>query len=646
MSPWRRRVQRILLYAGLSLVASSAAWMYWNYRNRVTLAPSDTLVLADVSNHTSDTVLGEALPSALQFAMEQTPYLNILGPDKVFGTLAQLGLHPDAKITPQIARQICLRTDSKMVVTSSIADVGNRFEIELTAIGCQKGETSARTRQSVSKRADIVHALGVAAVQLRRKLGEPSASITQFNQPLEIATSSSPEALQLLTEGFKHLITGDFPTAESLFQQATDVDPNFALAYSALGAAYQSNSQSDQAAVAEEKAYALRNRMTVPGRFQAETGYYDIATGDLEKSAGIYARWLALFPRNLIARFNYGYCLDKLGRADEAALYARDVARNSPSSVAYDNLMGAYIEASRLNEAKIAFDEAEAHKIDNPTLRRQRTALAFLERDNAALEEQWKWAEQNPQGETVMLEKARMLAYYGQLHAARRSLEETIARFKANAPGDYQLSDEYASLALQEAVLGNVEEVRRAATKALAGRQTRISKLDLALAFALAGDSAQAQKLADAINQKFPLDTLIQNYSLPAIRAAMQLRANNPAAAIETLRPAIQYDLADPLEFNSLYPTYLRGLAYLQMNDGPHAAVEFQKLLDHPGIIGMDVDGALALLQMARARKISGDDVAARKFYEQFLNLWKNADPDIPIYKQARAEEAKLTSLH
>ncbi len=645
MNPRRRHVRRVLLYAALSLVASSAAWIYWNYRNRVTLSPSDTLVLADVSNHTSDTVLGEALTVGLHDALEQTPYLNILAPDKVIGNLVQSGLHPNETITSQIARQICLRTNSKMLVTSSIADAGNRFQVELAAIRCQNGETVARVRQAVGTRADVVHALGVAAVQLRRKLGEPSASMAQYNQPLEVATSSSPEALQLLAEGYKHLIVGDFNTAKSLYQQAVDLDPNFGLAYFALGAAYQSTLQLDQAAAAEQKAYALRNRMTAPDRFQAEAGYYALATGELEKSAAIYARWLELFPHNLVARFNYAFCLGLLGRFDEAALHLRDVARNSPSSFVYDPLMVAYIGAGRLNEARIAFEEAEAHKFDDPNLHNQRALLAFLEKDNAVLEEQWKWAAQNPHAEGVMFGKALMLMNYGQLRAARRLLDEMTARSKANTSGE-DFTDRYASLAAEEALLGDVEQVGRAAAKSLAGRQGRASELNLALAFALAGDSAQAQKLADSIDQKFPRNTLIQNYSLPAIRAAMQLRTNNPAGAIETLRPALQYDLAEPLGFNSLYPAYLRGLAYLQMGDGRRATVEFQKLLDHPGIVGRDVVGALALLQMARARKISGDNVAAREYYERFLNLWKNADPDIPVYREAKAEQAKLTSLH
>jgi eukaryotic-like serine/threonine-protein kinase len=620
--------------------------MYWDYRNRVTLSPSDTLVLADTTNHTSDTILDDALPIALHTGLEQTPYLSVLGPDKVIGNLMQLGMHLDAKITPEIARQICLRSNSKMMVTSSITDVGNRFQIELDAIGCQNQENFARVRQNALKRDDIVHVLGLAAVQLRRKLGEPSASIAQFNQPLELATSSSPEALQLLTQGYKHHIVGDPRTAGSLYQRAVEVDPNFALAYSALGAAYTMQRNAVSAMAPEAKAYALRDRMTVPGRFQAETGYYELVTGEVEKSAAVYAQWLQLFPQNLIARLNYAYCLAELGRVDEAIPYMRDATRALPSNALYVSLMKAYTVAGRLDEAKATFDEAEARKIDSPDLHFRRALLAFLQRDNAALTEQWKWATDHPENTSVKTGKARMEIYYGQFRAAQRLTEDTIKQAKSSA-SNAGFAENLATKAVQEAVVGNVADARQVAAKALADPQQGTHQLDLALAFALAGASAQAQKLADSINQKFPLNTLVQNYDLPAIHAAMHLHANDPAGAIKILRPALKYDFAqEEQSFNSLYPAYLRGLAYLQIGDGRSAAAEFQKLIDHPGIIERDVDGALTLLQMARAQKMSGDNAAARKYYEQFLLLWKNADSEIPAYREAKAEYAGLTSSH
>ena len=646
-NPWRRRARIALAYAALLLVVASTTKMYWDYRNRITLSPSDTLVLADASNHTSDTVLDDALPIALHTGLEQTPYLNILASDKVFGNLAQLGLHLDAKITPEIARQICLRSNSKMMVTSSIADAGNRFQIELDAIGCQNQENFARVRQVALRREDIVHALGLGAVQLRRKLGEPSASIAQFNQPLELATSSSPEALQLLTEGYRHHIVRDIQTAESLYQRAIEVDPNFALAYSALGAAYETDYDTVLAVAPEEKAYALRDRMTVAGRFQAETGYYDFVTGEAEKSATVYAQWLQLFPQNLIARVNYAACLTLLGRFDEATLYLRDAARALPSSGFYIPLMRDYMWAGKLDEAKAVFNEAEALKMDNAGLRNNRSILAFLQRDDAALAEQWEWVAQHPKYVGLMLGKASMQRYHGQFRAARRLTEDTIKQIKAGTP-NAEFRDVEAYTATQEAVVGNAAKARQAAAKALAISQQRTSDQSaLALAFALAGDSLQAQKLADSINQKLPLNTLTQNYNLPAVRAAIHLHANDPAGAIEILRPAIKYDFSyQEVSFNSLYPAYLRGLAYLRIGDGRNAAVEFQKLIDHPGIIERDVDGAVTLLQMARAQKMSGDNVAARKYYEQFLLLWKDADSEIPAYREAKAEYARLTSSH
>jgi pentatricopeptide repeat protein len=645
-NPWRRRVKQAFAYATLLLVAASATWMYWEYRNRITLSPSDTLVLADISNHTSDAVLDDALPIALHAGLEQTPYLSILGPDKIFGNMVQLGLHLDAKITPEVARQICLRTNSKMVVTSSITDAGNRFQIELDAIGCQDQENFARVKQDALKREDIVRDLGVAAVKLRRKLGEPSASIAQFNQPLELATSSSPEALQLLTEGYKHHIVNDLPTAESFYQRAIQVDPNLALAYSALGAAYQTQDNTILTVAPEEKAYALRDRMTIPGRFQVETGYYDLVTGEVEKSAAVYAQWLELFPQNLIARVNYAFCLSRLGRPDESARNWRDVTRYLPSSAFYQSLMRAYMQAGRLDEARATFDEALARKMDNSGLRGNRAILAFLQRDNAALAEQWEWVAHHPKDVELMLGKTRMQMYYGQFSSAHRLAEDTIKQAKASTP-NASFSEEFANDAIQEAIVGNAVKARRAAAKAVAGPQKRSVQSDLALALALAGDSAQAQTLADSIDQKFPLNTLVQNYDLPAIRAALHLHANDPAGAIEILRPALKYDFAYEEDgFNSLYPAYLRGLAYLQIGDGRSAAVEFQKMLDHPGLIERDVDGALALLQMARAEKTAGDSAAARKYYEQFLVLWKDADPEIPAYREAKKEHAKLlTSL-
>jgi len=638
MHPLRRRLRRLAAYSALLLVVALGAWIYWDYRTRVTLSSTDTVVLADVSNHTGDPVLDDALNFALHAGLEQTPYLQVLGPDKVNGTLMQLGLHYDAKVTPEVARQVCLKTNSKMVVAGSIADEGNHFQVELDAVGCQSGRNVARVREDVAARDNIVHELGVAGVQLRRKLGEPAASIEQFNQPLEVATSSSLEALRLMMEGYKHHLVRDFRGAIGLYQRAIELDPNFALAYSALGSASEAVGETPQGIAAEERAFKLQDRMTVPGRFRVEAGYYHLATGELEKAASIYARWLELFPQNVIVRVNFAHCLRLLGRTDQAVRVERDAVRLLPETM-YSELMGDYIVLDRLNEAKATFDEARANKIDEVFLREQRVLLAFLQKDNAAMQEQWSWAVGKPGADIIVNAKARVETYYGHFREGRRLTAQAVAlpdKFSEVSPTFY-----YSDEACREAEVGNLVEARRAARTALAAPQNRYTKFPEALALALAGDLAQAQKLVDALSQEMPLDTLAQNYYLPTIRAAMKLHSNDPAGAVEILRPAAKYELAAGA---SLDVVYLRGLAYLQMGDGRSAVAEFQKMLDHPGQVGRDVIGALSYLQLARAQKMSGDNAAARKSYEDFLTLWKDADRDIPIYRQAKAEYARLVS--
>jgi serine/threonine protein kinase/tetratricopeptide (TPR) repeat protein len=638
LHPVRRRLRKFASYGTLALCLAGAGWTYWSYHTRVTLSPSDTIVVADVSNRTGDPILDDALNTALHTELEQTPYFNVLGMDKVFGTLAALGVPIDTKVAQDVARRICLRTNSKMIVDSSISDAGNRYTIELSAIGCQSGSTIARVREDVRARNDIVHELGVAAVRLRRKLGEPPSSIQQFNKPLEVATSASLEALQLLTEGYRHHIVADWNGAIALYQRAIEIDPNLALAYSAMGAAQQAIGGLTPA-VAEKKSFDLRERMTLPGQFQVQTGYYDLVTGEREKSSAIYARWLELFPQNIIARINFAHCLDLLGRIEQAASLRRDTVRFLPAT-AYLDLMRDYIMLDRLDEAKATFDEALAHKVDGIVLRDHRVLLAFLQKDNAAMQEQWNWARGKPDPDYRLAHgRFAVEQYYGQLRKARE--EQVFDQTQRSNESMRVYWD--ASEALFEAEIGNLAEAKRSATNALlADPRNRDTRMLLALVFARTGDVVNAQKLADQLNEELPLDTLAQNYSLPVIQAAIRLHANDPAGAVEALRPTINYELAYPDGFNSIYPAYIRGLAYLQLGDGKKAAVEFQKLLDHRGVVGREVIGALSYLQLGRAERISGDFIRARKSYEEFLTLWKNADPDIPIYKEAKSEYAKL----
>jgi len=568
--------------------------------------------------------------------MEQTPYLNILGIDKVFGILAQLNLPPTTKLTPEVARQVCLRTNSKLVIVASIADAGNGFRIGLDAADCQSGKIVAGIRREVADQNQVVHVLGVAAAQLRRKMGEPEASLARFNKPLEEALSSSVEALQVGTLGYKRHIVGDLEGAIPYYQRALELDPNLAPTYEGLGAAYVMLGKGSLAVPAFTKAYELRARMTEPSRLETEYLYYAWVTGEREKALSVLLQLVQTFPRNVTARVNLASCLAFLGQPGKAADEIREAARLQPTAFTYSEWIYHSIDAERLNEAQAALDEAAARKFDAVELQDDRIRLAFLQNDQRAMQEQWNQAMGRPDAYRFLLTRSYVEQYHGRFRRARELIQQA-----ADMAPDTAAKPSYET-ALWEAESGDSARARQIAATALKTVGNRDGKLYLALAFARAGNTEQARKMADAIDQDSPLDTLVQNYRLPTIRAAMKLNANDPAGAIAALQPSLKYELSYNYSFNSLYPAYIRGLAYLQLAEGRLAAAEFQKLVDHRGLVGRDVIGALAHLQIARAQKMMGDEASARKWYEDFLALWKDADSDVPIYRQAKAEYAKL----
>ena len=641
----RLRLGKWFAAAALLTVIAAAVWLYWSYRRGVTLSATDTIVLADVKNETSDPVFDDSLDTALRYEMEQTPYLNILGIDKVSGTLAQLNLPPTTKLTLEVARQVCLRTNSKLVIVASIADAGIRYRIELRAIECQTGK-EVRIREEAADQNQVVHVFGLAAAQLRRKLGEPAASLARFNQPLDEALSSSVEALQVGTLGYKRHIVGDFKGAIPYYQRALELDPNLAPTYEGLAAAYSRVGEWDLSASANTKAYELRARMTEPSRLETEYLYFAWVTGEREKALSVVLQLVQTFPRNVTARINLASCLAFLGQPDRATDEIREAARLQPTPVTYSEWTVQSIHAERLEEAQEALNDAVVRKFESFDLRNDRIRLAFLRNDQRAMQVQWSHATGRPDAYQFLLLRSYFEEYYGRFRRA----QELVQQASDVAPGTdaeqkYKKSwwDEAGyKTPMWEAESGDSARARQMAATALKTVSGREGKLCLALAFARAGNTEQARELAGALERDSPLDTLIQNYSLPTIRAAMKLNANDPAGAIAALEPSRKYELSFNFSFNGLYPAYIRGLAYLQLGDGRLAAAEFQKLVDHRGLVGVDVIGALAHLQLARALKMMGDEAAARKSYETFLDLWKNADPDIPIYQQAKAEYAKL----
>jgi serine/threonine protein kinase len=623
----------------LVVAALSVAWFYWRAHS-VALAPNDTLVLADVANQTTDAVFDDAVNTALRVEFEQTPFFTTLSPNKVYGTMAALKHPLTQKITPELGREICLRTNSRAVIASSIADAGNHYRIELEGLDCQSGKILAVTRLDSPTRDQMIHTFGAAAEQLRGKLGEPRSSVQEFSKPLEIAASSSPEALQLLAEGFRHHFARD-DLAVSYYQRAIDTDPKLALAYLAMAARYSNRGEATAAKSAVQKAFELRDRLAGSARFLAQSLYYDLGTGELEKSVPIYQRWTQTFPLDVTARANFSTTLRYLGRLDESVIQGREAVRLAPSVSSYFNYLFSLILANQTKEARVAYDDAQSDGIDGDDLHYLRGLIAFLENDATERKREFDRAAGKKPDSTAFVGEADADAYYGKFRDARALYKTAIeAARKAGSLDDATSLN--IQLAMQEAEAGKLADARQLIQDTSAQSPYRRLRLRLAFVLARTGDVTQARQVADAVDKELPLSTLVQNYSLPSIRAAIDLQNADAAAAIQELRVVEPYELAYPEDFNSLTPAYLRGLAYLQIGNGKLAAAEFQKVIDHPGIVGRSVLGAMARVQLGRALAMSGDSAAARKSYDAFLALWRDADPDIPAYNQAKVELSKL----
>ena len=637
-NPARKGVRQTTTVVALLALVAVGLWRFEVYRHRITLAPTDTIVLADADNQTGDPVFDDALNIALRYEMEQTPYLNILGIDKAYATLAQLKLPSTTKITPDVARNICATTHSKMVISQSIADAGNGYHLELRALDCGSGATLGKELDDIGSRNDVIHDLGVTAVHLRAKLGEPSASLARFNQPLEKALSASLEALQAGTEGTKLHFAGDVAGAVKLYQRAVELDPNLAQVYVGMGAAYYFLGNTALSGASYTRAYQLRDRLTEKDRLNAEAAYYMQVNGGWETAYSSLLRSIQLFPRDVFAHLNLAIASSRLGELDRAADAAAEAARLQPSSYYFGLAIRSCRLASKFIEAKSWLAKADALKFDNSEIRVERLVVLFATGDRDGVEKILAEGERGSDQTAFLLNHALIEAQQGRFRSAERLRLQAFGLPSKAA----DISSWDTLSALENVEVGRDEQARRYEGKSDGSQLNRYDKPYLALAFARSGRTEEAGKLADQISGERPEDTIVQNYLAPTIRAAIKLQQHDPAAAIDRLRGTTKYDLAYTESFDNIYPAYIRGLAYLKLGDGRSAATQFQKLIDNPGMTVLHVTGPLAWLQLGRAQKMMGDEAAARKSYESFLDLWKNADPDIPIYQQAKAEYANL----
>ncbi len=630
-----------LIAAAVAIVIILAAGGYYFTHRGPKLSGQDSIVLADFTNTTGDAVFDGALRQGLAAQLAQSPFLHILSDRQMQQTMQYMGQPATARVTNELARQICQRTQSAAVLEGSIAQIGNTYNLILNALNCASGETLATAAAEAPDKDHVLGALGKAAEELRGKLGESLASIQKFNTPIEEATTSSLEALKAYSLGTQARATQGEEPAVPFFKQAVALDPNFAIAIATLGQVEANLGDREVGAEYTKKAYALRDRASEAEKFYIDSHYYDNVTGDTEQSIQVYQLWTQTYPRDSIPFNNLGVGYAQLGQWEKSLPAARQAHQINPDeSIAFVALAGSYIGLGRFDEAKATIDQGLSQKLDVPNFHRLLYALAFVQNNPAAMERELSiLASKGPEATAISyLLAAQTEAYGGRMEKARGLFERARTAFEANH-GNEAAAQALAMLAMSEAAVGDAAGARRDAEAALAINSSVHVKMNAADAFARAGDAGRAEALVAEIAKERPSDTLANGYELPTIRATLAINSNNPAKAIELLQTAIPYDLSST---HAMRSTYTRGNAYLALHKGSEAAAEFQKIVDHPGVVLNGMTGALAKLGLARAYAVEGDAAKARVAYQDFFALWKDADPNIPILVSAKSEYAKL----
>ena len=635
-----RSLSSILVTVSALLVVTAlmVGGLYWRSRNAPKLTDKDTIVLSDFTNTTGDAVFDGALKQALATQLAQSPYLSVLSDQRVSETLRMMGRSPADRITVDTAREICERTSSTVSIGGSIGTLGSQYAIGLNAMNCKSGDSLAREEVQASRKEDVLKMLGTAATSLRKKLGESQASIQKFDTPIEQATTSSLEALKAYNLGGRTMGVGEDAQSIPFYIHAIELDPNFASAYAFLATAYGNLGETDLAAESAQKAFDLRGRVSEQEKFIIAARYYWTVLGDLEKETHTYQVWEQTYPRSPDPHNDVGVNFRIFGEFDRALREHQEAFRLNPDfGTAYNNVAQDFLLLNRLDEANQVAQRALARWPDAAGPRWVLYNVAFLGNDTKGMAEQLAALSGKPGEEGLLSAQSFTDAYFGHLGRAREFSQRAV-QVEKSANLKEGVAVEEALESLWEAEFGNLERARQAATTAVASSTGKNAKTQVALAFARSGDGTRAQSLADELNKRFPSDTLLQRYWLPTIRGSIELARKNPAGALQALQAA-SYELGTN---GTLYSVYVRGQAYLMARQGKEAAGEFQKLLDHRSTVMNSPLGALAHIGLARSYVLSDDTERARSAYQDFLALWKDADPDIPILKQAKAEYAKL----
>ncbi|MGA7918052.1 MAG: protein kinase, partial [Candidatus Acidiferrales bacterium] len=636
--------------AGATIVVIGLAvggWLFFA-RKANALTDKDTIVLADFTNSTGDAVFDGTLRQGLSVQLEQSPFLSIISDQQIQQTLQMMGQKPDAKLTPEIAQELCQRTASAAVLDGSIAQIGTQYSLILKAISCSNGKSLASTEAQASDKNHVLDALGKTASEIRNKLGESLTTVQKFDTPLEEATTSSLEALKAFSSGFQINNTVGDAAAVPFYKQAIELDPNFALAYGWLGLSFNGMGELSMDVECTRKAYELRDRMSEPEKYFITARFHKVVTGNMEKAEEALQLWIQAYPRAALPHiYLAGAVLPDTAQYEKAVEHGREAVRLSPNfPPSYYVPIREYIDLNRIDEAKATYEQALERKMKSSYFHLALYQIAFLQNDAAGMAQQVASSTGTPGVEaTLLANEADTAACSGRLSTAREVSRQAVD--SAERAGNKEAAATYSALsALREALFGNADEARRRATLAMKHPAGHDLQYASALAWAYAGDDERAQKLTDDLGQRFPEATIVQFNYLPTLRAKLAVSRGNASEARETLRAALPYELGrttySSYGWTAMYPVFVRGEAYLALHQGSEAAAEFQKILDHRGIVLNEPIGALAHLQIGRAYAMQGDTAKAKAAYQDFLTLWKDADPDVPVLIAAKDEYAKL----
>jgi eukaryotic-like serine/threonine-protein kinase len=652
-SGWRKYKWAIVGLAAVVVAGALGGWLY-KTRQAQALGESDTIVLADFMNKTGDAVFDDTLRQGLAAQLQQSPFLNLLSEQKIQQTLLLMGKPADAKLTPEIARDVCQRSGSKAYLSGSIANMGSQYVIGINAVNCQTGDALALQQVTADNKEKVLSSLDAASTKLRETLGESLKTIHKLDTPIEQATTPSLEALQAYSLGRKTMMgKGDYAAAVPMFERAITLDNRFAMAYAMLGTCYSNMGERNLSEENTQHSYALRGHVSEWEKFYIDSHYYHFVTGDLEKARQVYEQWAQTYPRESVPPGNLGVIYPVIGQYEKGLAETQEALRVAPGvAINYANLVETLTRLNRFGDARAAMDEVIAKRLESPDTHFYDYTLSFLQHDQETMAKEAKWAAGKPADENVMLYMtAEVAAQYGQLSRASELSRSAVDASVRAGQKEIAARCEGAA-ALREATFGNNAEARQRANAALAFSHGRDEEFAAGLALAMAGDSATAQGLADDLAKKYPQDTIVQFHYLPTMRAQLALNQSEKSAggdggkrAVELLQAAAPYELGAPGNgafILTMYPVYVRGMAYLRDGQGTQAVAEFQKIVEHPGVAVSEPIAVLAYLGLARGYRAAGDVPKAKAAYEDFFQQWKAADAEVPVLVAAKAEYGKL----